>query len=48
VKADRAANGGKLTTGEKAQVNHEQNQASKNIYKKKHNARTQGGTAPKK
>jgi hypothetical protein len=48
VRADRAANGGKLTSGEKAQVNHEQNQASKNIYNKKHNARTQGGTAPKK
>ncbi len=48
VKADRAANGGKLTAGEKAQVNHEQNKASKNIYNKKHNARTQGGTAPKK
>lgn len=47
VKADRAANGGKLTPGEKAQVNHEQNQASKNIYKKKHNNRTQAGTAPK-
>ena len=41
--ADRAANGGKLTPGEKTQVNHEQNQASKNIYNKKHNARTQGG-----
>jgi hypothetical protein len=48
VAADRAANGGKLTPGEKAQVNHEQNRASKNIYNKKHNARTQGGTPPKK
>src|ERR1700687_594259 len=48
VKADRAANGGKLTSGEKAKVNHEQNQASKNIYNKKHNAKTQAGTAPKK
>jgi len=45
VKADRAANGGKLTPGEKAQVNKEQNAASKNIYNKKHNAKTQ---APKK
>ena len=44
VKADRAANGGKLTAGEKQQVNREQNHASKNIYKKKHNGRTQGGT----
>lgn len=44
VAADRAANGGKLTPGEKKQVNHEQNQASRNIYSKKHNARTQPGT----
>ncbi len=42
VKADRAANGGKLTAGEKKQVNKEQNATSKNIYNKKHNARTQG------
>jgi hypothetical protein len=48
VKADRSANGGKLTTGEKTQVNKEQNAASKNIYKKKHNAATQGSAAPKK
>ena len=41
VKADRSANGGKLTTGEKQQVNKEQNAASRNIYNKKHNARTQ-------
>ena len=45
VKADRAANGGKLTPGEKTQINKEQNAASKKIYNKKHNARTQ---APKK
>ena len=44
VKADRAANGGKLTPAEKKQVNKEQNAASKNIYNKKHNAKTQGGT----
>ena len=44
VKADRTANGGKLTPGEKQQVNKEQNNASKNIYNKKHNAKTQGGT----
>ena len=44
VAADRAANGGKLTAGEKAQVNKEQNKASKDIYNKKHNARTQPGT----
>ena len=47
VSADRKANGGKLTTGEKKQVNKEQNAASKNIYNKKHNAKTQAGTAPK-
>ncbi len=44
VAADRAANGGKLTSGEKKQINHEQNAASKNIYNKKHNAKTQPGT----
>jgi hypothetical protein len=44
VARDRAANGGKLTAAEKAQVNKEQNQASRNIYNKKHNARTQPGT----
>ncbi len=47
TKADRAANGGKLTAGEKQQVNKEQNQASKNIYKKKHNGATQGCAKPK-
>jgi hypothetical protein len=41
VSADRKANGGKLTTAEKKQVNHEQNQASKNIHHKKHNGTTQ-------
>jgi len=46
VKADRAANGGKLTTGEKKQVNKEQNAASKNIYNKKHNAKTQPQAKP--
>jgi len=44
VAADRAANGGKLTTGEKQQINKEQNAASKNIYNKKHNTKTQPGT----
>jgi hypothetical protein len=43
VAADRKANGGTLTKSEKAQVNHEQNQASKNIHNKKHNNATQGG-----
>jgi hypothetical protein len=41
TRADRAANGGKLTSGEKKQINKEQNAASKNIYNKKHNAKTQ-------
>jgi hypothetical protein len=34
----KEANGGKLSTGDKAALNHQQNQASKNIYNKKHNA----------
>jgi hypothetical protein len=38
VAADRAANGGKLTPGERQQINKEQNKESKNIYDKKHNA----------
>jgi len=41
VAADRKANGGTLTASEKKQVNHEQNAASKNIYHKKHNLKTQ-------
>ena len=41
VKADRQANGGKLTQAEKQQINKEQNASSKNIYNKKHNANTQ-------
>ena len=40
TKADRAANGGKLTTAEKQQVNQQQNQVSKQIYQDKHNATT--------
>jgi hypothetical protein len=41
TKADRAANGGKLTAAEKKQINGQQNQVSKQIYKDKHNASTQ-------
>ena len=41
VAADRKANGGTLTASEKQQINKEQNRASKNIYHKKHNAKTQ-------
>jgi len=33
----RQANGGKLTKGDKAVVNHQQNKLSKQIYNKKHN-----------
>ena len=43
IRADRAANGGKLTGGEKAQINHEQNRTSRQIYRQKHN----GVRAPK-
>jgi hypothetical protein len=38
----RAANGGKLTAGDKAVVNHQQNGLSKQIYNKKHNAAKRG------
>jgi hypothetical protein len=41
TRADRAANGGKLTQAEKQQVNQQQNQLSKQIYNDKHNAATQ-------
>src|SRR5215467_12710187 len=47
VARDRKANGGKLNASEKKQINKEQNAASGNIYRKKHNAKTQPGTAPK-
>ena len=47
VAADRKANGGKLNASEKKQINKEQNAASRNIYRKKHNAKTQPGTEPK-
>jgi hypothetical protein len=40
TRADRAANGGKLTAAEKQQVNKQQNQLSKQIYNDKHNANT--------
>ncbi|HTX39864.1 MAG TPA: hypothetical protein VME43_32825 [Bryobacteraceae bacterium] len=36
VRADRQANGGKLTTGEKQQVNQQQNQLGGRIYNAKH------------
>jgi hypothetical protein len=40
TKADRAANGGKLTAAEKKQINGQQNQVSKQIHADKHNANT--------
>lgn len=39
VRNDRAANGGKLTDAEKAQVNRQQNRQSRQIYQAKHNGR---------
>ena len=47
VAADRKANGGTLTASEKKQINRDQNQASRNIYRKKHNAATQPEAKPK-
>jgi hypothetical protein len=47
VAKDRKANGGTLTASEKKQVNREQNQASRNIYRKKHNAAKQADAKPK-
>ena len=41
VRNDRAANGGKLTQQERAQVNRQQNRVSNQIYSKKHNGRRQ-------
>jgi hypothetical protein len=47
VASDRKANGGSLTASQKKQINKEQNQASRNIYRKKHNAATQSNAKPK-
>jgi len=47
VAGDRKANGGSLTASQKKQINKEQNQASRNIYRKKHNAATQSSAKPK-
>jgi hypothetical protein len=41
VRTERAANGGKLTAQERAQVNRQQNRVSSQIYNKKHNGRRQ-------
>lgn len=40
IKDDRQADGGKLTTQERQQVNRQQNNVSKSIYSDKHNANT--------
>jgi hypothetical protein len=40
VATDRAANGGKLTTQERQQINQRQNNVSQSIYNDKHNAAT--------
>jgi len=40
IAADRQANGGKLTPQEKKNINQKQNNASKQIYNEKHNAKT--------
>jgi hypothetical protein len=42
VAGDRQANGGKLTGLDKKAINQSQNNASKNIYNKKHNGRVRG------
>jgi hypothetical protein len=39
VRNDRAANGGKLNAQQKAQVNRQQNQESRQIYRARHNGR---------
>ena len=39
LKSDRESNGGKLTPGEKKQVNKEQNKTSKEIHKDKHDGK---------
>ena len=41
IRQDRRANGGNLTNKEKRQVNRQQNKLCRNIYRDKHNARTQ-------
>ena len=41
IRQDRKANGGNLTNNEKRQINRQQNKLSRNIYRDKHNAKTQ-------
>ena len=44
VNTMRAANGGRLTPGERNLVNHQENKTSKAIYNKKHNGRVRVST----
>jgi len=39
IRADRSANGGKLTGQEKGQINHQQNKMSRKIYNQKHSGK---------
>jgi hypothetical protein len=41
IRNERRANGGTLTPQEKRQVNRQQNRLSRNIYRDKHNRKTQ-------
>lgn len=41
IRNDRKANGGTLTAQEKRQVNRQQNRVSRDIYRDKHNGKTQ-------
>jgi hypothetical protein len=41
IRQDRRANGGNLTNKEKRQINRQQNKLSRNIYRDKHNGKTQ-------
>jgi len=41
IRHDRRKNGGNLTNKQKARINRQQNQVSKDIYKEKHDAQTQ-------
>lgn len=46
-RADRAANGGHLTSQERHQLSRKQNRQSQRVYRDKHNAVTQPGVAPR-
>ncbi len=46
-RADRAANGGRLTAQDRHQLAHEQNRQSERVYRDKHNAVTQPGVPPR-